>query len=435
MQAEQTGERSNVTPVRHYESGPMNVAYIVGSFPHVSETFIVNQIVGMAARGHDVHVFTTVPTVIGGIPTGVQRYRLLEHTHSLYGPRNPFIRLIKVTGLMISQGWRVPRLVLRALNVMRYGRVAASLGLLIAGLTLLRQQRTHAYDVIHCQFGTYGEAALRLREIGAITGRLVTSFRGFDATKYLRTNPHAYDALFRTGDLFLPVSQSLADRLVATGCVRAKIVVLHSGIECGKFRYIERRLIEGEPVRILMIGRLTEKKGIVYAIQAVARVIASGRNLSFTIVGEGPLRAELQRLIEELGVSESVKLIGWRTHEEVVGLIESAHVLLAPSVTGTDGDEEGIPNSVKEAMATGMPVVSTSHGGIPELVEDGVSGYLVAERDVEAMADRLRQLIDRPQAWAAMGRAARMRVLAEFDTEKLNDELERLYVALVEKSK
>lgn len=413
----------------------MKIAFIVGSFPHVSETFIVNQIVGTAARGHDVDVYTTVQNVIGGIPEGVQRHRLLEHTHCLYGPSNPIARLIKVAGLMISQGWRAPRLVLRALNVRRYGRVAASLGLLIAGLTLRRQQKTRAYDVIHCQFGTYGEAALRLREIGAVTGRLVTSFRGFDATKYLRANPHAYDALFRMGDLFLPVSRSLADRLVASGCERAKIVVLHSGIECGKFRYLERRLIESEPVRILTIGRLTEKKGIDYAIQAVARVIASGRKLAFTIVGEGPLRAELQRLSEELGVGESVKLIGWCTHAEVIGLIETAHVLLAPSVTGADGDEEGIPNSVKEAMATGMPVLSTNHGGIPELVEAGVSGYLVPERDADAMADRLRHLIDHPQTWAAMGRAARARVLAEFDTEKLNDELERLYATLVDESK
>jgi colanic acid/amylovoran biosynthesis glycosyltransferase len=234
--------------------------------------------------------------------------------------------------------------------------------------------------------------------------------------------------------MFLPVSQSLADRLVASGCERSKIVVLHSGIECGKFSYIQRRLYKGEQAKILTIGRLTEKKGIFYAIQAVARVIATGRNLSFTIIGEGPLRVELQRLSEELGVSESIKLIGWRTHSEVVGLIETAHVLLAPSVTGADGDEEGIPNSVKEAMATGMPVLSTSHGGIPELVEDGVSGYLVAERNTEAMADRLLYLIDHPQTWDAMGRAARTRVLEQFDTEKLNDELERLYAALIGKS-
>jgi colanic acid/amylovoran biosynthesis glycosyltransferase len=408
----------------------MNIAYIVGSFPHVSETFIVNQIVGMAARGHVVNIYTTVPNVSRDVPAAVQRYRLLERTHSLYGPRNPLLRAVKAISLVASEGWRAPRLVGRALNILRYGRVAASLGLLCAGLTMRRQQRTGSYDVVHCQFGIYGEAALKLQEIGAFSGKLVTSFRGFDATKYLRSHPHAYDALFREGHLFLPVSQSLMECLIEAGCDRSKAVVLHSGIDCARFQYNERRHLKGEAMNILTIGRLTEKKGITYAIQAVAQVIASGRNLSYVIAGEGPLRAELQRLVDELSLSEHVHLLGWRTHDQVVDLIEAAHVLLAPSVTAADGDEEGIPNSVKEAMATGMPVVSTSHGGIPELVEDGVSGYLVPERDVEAIADRLRHLIDHPQTWAAMGKAARTRVLAEFDTEKLNDELERLYVAL-----
>lgn len=411
----------------------MKIAYIVGSFPHVSETFIVNQIAGIVARGHSVDIYTTISDVIGDVPREVHRYRLLDRTYSLYGARNFWARIIKASSLLVSEGCRAPRLVWRALNVVRYGRAAVSLGLLIAGLTLRQQQRTRAYDVIHCQFGNFGEIALRLREIGVITGRLVTSFRGFDATKYLRARPRAYEALFLQADLLLPVSQSLADHLIAVGCEPSKIVVLHSGIECNKFRYIDRRLAEDEPVRILTIGRLTEKKGICYAIEAVARVIASGRNVSFTIVGEGALRNDLQRLCDELGVSKFVKLIGWRRHNEVVNLIEASHLLLAPSVTGADGDEEGIPNSVKEAMATGMPTVCTNHGGIPELIEHGVSGYMVPERDVEAMADRLLYLIDHPQTWAVIGRAARTRVFAEFDTEKINDALEQLYNALITK--
>jgi colanic acid/amylovoran biosynthesis glycosyltransferase len=220
------------------------------------------------------------------------------------------------------------------------------------------------------------------------------------------------------------------ERLLEAGCDRSKVVVLHSGIDCARFQYIERHHRKGEAMRIVTIGRLTEKKGIAFAIQAVAQVIASGRNLSYTIVGEGPLRAELLRLVEELDLSKHVQLLGWRTRDQVVDLIEAAHVLLAPSVTAADGDEEGIPNSVKEAMASGMQVVSTNHGGIPELVEDGVSGYLVPQRDVEAIADRLRQLIDHPQAWANMGQAARKRVMAEFDIDKLNDELVRLYAGI-----
>jgi colanic acid/amylovoran biosynthesis glycosyltransferase len=410
----------------------MKIAYILGSFPHVSETFIVNQIVGIAARGHAVDIYTTVSNKIGDVPAAVQRYRLLERTHDLYGPRNILARIVVAVGLVAMEGWRVPRLVWRSLNIKRYGRTAATLGLLVAGLTLHRQQRDGDYDLVHCQFGTYGEAALRLKEIGAISKKLVTSFRGFDATKYLMTYPHAYDGLFREGHLFLPVSQSLMVRLLAAGCDRSRVVVLHSGIDCARFQYIERRHRKGEAMRIITIGRLTEKKGIAYAIQAVARVIASGRRLSYTIVGDGPLRAELLRLVEELDLGKHVQLPGWRTHNQVVDLIEAAHALLAPSVTAADGDEEGIPNSVKEAMASGLPVVSTNHGGIPELVEDGVSGYLVPQRDVEAIADRLRRLIDHPQAWATMGQAARKRVMAEFDIDKINDELVRLYEGLID---
>ena len=408
----------------------MKIAYIVGSFPHVSETFIVNQILGIAARGHSVDVFTTVSKVTDRARTAAQPNRMLERTHSLYGSPNILMRFVTAIGLLIEEGWRAPRLVWRSLNVTRYGRPAASLGLLVAGLTVRRLQRDGVYDVIHCQFGTYGVAALRLREIGAISGKVVTSFRGFDATKYLRAHPHAYDALFSAGDLFLPVSRSLADRLVESGCDRSKVVVLHSGIECAKLKYIERNLGESGPAKVLTIGRLTEKKGIEYAIQAVAKVMASGRKLSYTIVGDGPMRNGLQGMVNELGIGRHVQLLGWQGHEEVIRLIETSHILLAPSITAADGDEEGIPNALKEAMTTALPVISTVHGGIPELVENGISGYLVPQRDVEAIADRLTRLIDDPQGWEAMGRAARKRVMAEFDIDKLNDELDRLYQAV-----
>jgi len=410
----------------------MKIAYIVGSFPHISETFIINQIVGIAARGHTVNIFTTVPGVTGDVPVEVQRYRLLERTCSLYGPQNLLARIVRACGLLVSEGWRAPSLVWRALNFIRYGRAALSLGLLIAALTLHRQQREGFFDVIHSQFGTYGKMALQLREMRVVTGKLVTSFRGFDATKYLQTDPHTYDALFKSGNLFLPVSRSLAERLIEAGCDRSKVAVLHSGIDCSKFRMIERHHIESESVKLLTIGRLTEKKGIAYAIRAVAKVLASGCNLTYTIIGDGPMRAELKGLIDELGLGQRVQLLGWQAHEYVIRQIEMAHVLLAPSVTAADGDEEGIPNAVKEAMTTGLPVISTIHGGIPELVEDGVSGYLVPQRDVEAIADRLRQLIDHPQAWVTMGQAARKRVMAEFDIDKLNDKLVRLYEGLID---
>jgi len=408
----------------------LRIAYIVGSFPYVTETFIVNQVVGMAARGHQVDVYTTVPGTVGDIPASVRRYRLMERTNYLFGSPNYVLRVLKALLWVLQDGWRLTRVLLRSLNVFRYGRSAVSLGLLCAAL-ILHRRNDGRYDIVHCQFGTYGELALRLLEIGAISGRLVVSFRGFDATKYLRSHPHAYDELFRRVGLILPVSEALARRLVEAGCDRSKIVVHHSGIECAKFRYIVQQRLQGKSTQLLSIARLTEKKGIEYAVRAVAHLVEAERAVSYWIVGEGPLLTRLESLIDELGVGEQVQLLGWRNHDEVVSLLEGAHMLIAPSVTAVDGDEEGIPNAVKEAMAMGMPVVSTHHGGIPELIEDGVSGLLVPERDVEALAERLCYLVDHPERWAALGKAGRERIKSEFDIHRLNDELAGLYQDLL----
>lgn len=409
----------------------MRIAYIVGGFPVISETFIVNQIAGMAARGCHVDIFATSGRTMDRLPETVVRHGFMARVHRLDAPRNYLLRLFRILLLLLAHGWRAPVAVMRSVNIARYGRTAATLGLLYAVLTLIRLGTRH-YDVIHAQFGPYGPLALRLVETGALKGRIVTSFRGYDATKYLQAHPHAYDALFQKSGLFLPVSHALARRIVEAGCDPAKVHVLHSGIECAGLRFLERRRTAGEATRIVMIGRLVEKKGIGYGIRAIARVIASRQTLSCTIIGEGPLRGELERLIRELGIDAHVRMVGSQNHDAVVEVMAQSHILIAPSVTAADGDEEGIPNTLKEAMAMGLPVISTVHAGIPELVEDGVSGFLVPERDVEALADRLRHLVDHPETWAALGRAGRRRIEAEFDIDRLNDELLALYKGMLE---
>ena len=132
-------------------------------------------------------------------------------------------------------------------------------------------------------------------------------------------------------------------------------------------------------------------------------------------------------MIEERDLNEHVHLLGWKSHEEVIRLLQGAHILVAPSVTAKDGDQEGIPNAIKEAMALGLPVIGTQHSGIPEIVEDGVSGFLVPERDVDVLADRLSFLIDHSEKWAGMGRAGRARVERHYDVKILNDRLVELY--------
>lgn len=404
----------------------MRIAYIVGSFPHVSETFIVNQIAGMAARGHAVDVFTTCAGNTLRMPDSVLRHGLLGRTHRLYPSRNPVRRLIEVLALLLTDGWRVPGVVMRAVNIVRYGKLAASLWLLHAALTVVRHGSRH-YDVIHAQFGSYGSIALRLIETGATSGAVVTSFRGFDATKTLVSNPHEYRTLFKRGALFLPVAETLARRLTQAGCDPGKVRVHRSGLDLQQLAFKPHRAKPTETMRILSIGRLVEKKGFQYGIEAVGRIVASGRPVQYAIVGDGPMRAELQALVNGLGLKDHVTFEGWKSHDEVLLQMQQAHVLLVPSVTSRDGDEEGIPNVAKEAMAVGLPVIATRHGGILELIDDGVSGMLVPERDSAALAARLLEFIGQPERGAQLSQAARRRIEAEYDIDRLNDELVALY--------
>jgi colanic acid/amylovoran biosynthesis glycosyltransferase len=310
---------------------------------------------------------------------------------------------------------------LRTLDASRHGRTASSLQLLYWGSRLAPRA---AYDVVYCHYGWNGLYASMLEQAGLLGGRLVTAFHGADLSWHLATSgADVYRPLFRSGDLFLPISEHWKEKLVEIGCPAERIRVHHMGIDCDRLAFLERRLEPGRPVRLITIGRLVEKKGIEHGIRAVARLVERHHDVRYDIIGDGPLAHRLGRLVGELQLGDRVTLVGSRDQDDVRAALERAHVALAPSVTSRDGDQEGIPVALMEAMACGLPVVASLHSGIPELVEDGVSGRLVPEGDDQALADALEQLLRHPETWPAIGRAGRRRVEEGYDIEALNDRL------------
>lgn len=284
--------------------------------------------------------------------------------------------------------------------------------------------------MIHCHFGHLGILGMQLREIGAIQGRLYTTFHAWDITEYLtEAGPQAYQELFHKGERFLPISNYWKNRLIELGCDPAKITVHRMGIDCQAFTFIPRHLQQGQPVQIVSVARLVEKKGIEYGIRAIAQLKQQQPNIQYTIIGDGDLQDPLQTLIRELQVTDIVHLLGWRQQTEIIAILNDAHILLAPSVTGQKGDQEGIPVALMEAMAMGLPVVSTQYSGIPELVENGVSGYLVPERDCDAIAHQLNELIEHPQRWQQMGQAGRSAVESHYNVHQLTEKLSEFYLA------
>jgi colanic acid/amylovoran biosynthesis glycosyltransferase len=178
--------------------------------------------------------------------------------------------------------------------------------------------------------------------------------------------------------------------------------------------------------------RLVEKKGLDVALKAFAHFAANRPGARFTIAGEGPLREKVASLVDELGLGGRVDFAGFLSEEDLCALYHSAHVFVHPSQVTEDQNQEGIPNSMLEAMSTGLPVIATQHGGIPEAVADGRAGLLSAERDVDGLLDHMERLVTEPGLWAEMGRQASADMHENFEQSAQVRKLEDVYRELLE---
>jgi colanic acid/amylovoran biosynthesis glycosyltransferase len=409
----------------------MKVAVLVSVFPTLSETFVLNQITGLLDRGHEVDIYAQRQGDTSHVHADVVRYGLFERTRWFPAvPKHLAVRILKGAVLLTSHWRGGSRVLLRASNIHRYGWDAASLRLLYASVPFA--QRAGHYDIIHCHFGWNGVVAAQLRDMGALQGKVVVTFHGADMSSYLHKRGNdVYRCLFQKGDLFLPVSEGWKRKLTDLGCDESKLMVHRMGVRCSDLPFHPHRPPDDGVVKVVTIARLVEKKGIEYGIRAVAQVLRTGAHVQYTILGNGPLHQHLQDLIRSLRLTGNVHLLGARNQRDVYHLLADSHILLCPSVAGEDGDQEGIPVVLMEAMGCGLPVLATRHSGIPELVEDGISGFLTPERDVGALAERLAYLVDHRDTWSTMGQAGRARIEADYDVERLNDRLVRLYERLL----
>ncbi len=223
-------------------------------------------------------------------------------------------------------------------------------------------------------------------------------------------------------------SDSLRQAVIDLGCAPEKIEIQRAGIPLADFPFRERGIPGDGQWRLLQAGRLIEKKGLKTTLRAFARFQKEFPAARLTIAGEGPQLEELQSLARELQIGSAVDFAGFVSQEELRELLYSSHIFLHPSETGRDGNQEGVPNSMLEAMASGLPVFATRHGGIPEAIENKVSGILVNERDHRALADGLIETAKSPDRLRAMGHVASESVAKNFNQTEQARLLEEIYL-------
>lgn len=356
---------------------PMNVLMVVGSFPVIHDICILNQITGLIDRGHKVDIFAFSKGDLEHVQEDVIKYQLLNNTIFRKFPKS----LDKYDVIMFQLGHRI-----------------------------FDVKKTHKFK-----------------------GKVVVCLRGYDITVFLKNNPHAYDKYFDSCDLFLPVCNAFKEILKKEKCNPKKIVVQHSAIDCSKFKFEPKKVSPNQIINIVSAGRFIEKKGFPYSIRAVAKIIEKYPNVRYTIIGDGILKEEYQNLIKELHAEDTIKIIGWQTHKDYINLLKNAHLFVLSSITAQNSDQEGIPNVLKEAMAMGIIAIATDHSGNSELIEHGISGMLVSERDSEAIYHAIDFLLADTNKWLFMQKAAIKKIRKEFDKEKENDRLETILYKLIKK--
>ena len=282
--------------------------------------------------------------------------------------------------------------------------------------------------LLHAHFGTEGVYALCTRRTFNLP--LITTFYGKDVSQQASEArwQAGYQHLFSEGTLFLVEGNYMRRSLIALGCPPKKTRICHIGVDTYKFSFKPRIQPEDNQVCLLMCGRLTEKKGVEYAIKAISHLVADYPDIRLRIVGDGPLRAGLESLIQEREVQNQVQILGYLSHDAYAQEMANAHLFLAPSVQAADGDSEGgAPTVLLEAQASGVPVIASTHADIPEVVGIKEPGYLVPERNSLALAVRLREMLDNPQRWPELGRICRQHVESEYDIRQVTRVLESIY--------
>lgn len=287
-------------------------------------------------------------------------------------------------------------------------------------------ERRHA-DLMHVYFGHTGVHLLPF--IKRWPKPVVVSFHGMDVQT--RAHDPSYEVklreLLQVATLVLARSQSLLDRLHELGCPESKVRMNRTGIPLDQFPRVERELPPNGAWHFVQACRLIEKKGLDDSLHAFANFNKRHPESSFTIAGEGPLREPMEKLRDELGLHEKVTFAGFLKGGELCELYHQAHVFLHPSRITADQNQEGVPNSMLEAMATGLPVVATLHGGIPEAVRDGSTGFLVAERDRDGLTDALLRTTSDAVTWNKLSSSASQDVIRNFESRSQIDRLESAY--------
>lgn len=385
--------------------GGPRVGYVLKRYPRYSETFIVNEILAHEAAGMDLAIFSLYPPADTHFQDAISRVRAPV---TYLGSTRP--KAADLWALLLearSAGFSVDDLLKTVQGDACEDDARDAVWTVELALEVKAQGITH----LHAHFAS-----------GAATvARLAARLSGVPYSLTAHAKDIFHESV-REGDLRRKLAQAAAVVTVSDfnhaylrerfGDVAAAVRRIYNGLDLSLFPYASP---EARPPEIVAVGRLVEKKGFADLVRACALLRERGERFCCRIIGTGDLERKLREQVAVLGLEGTVELLGPRPQRELAGYLQNAAVFAAPCVVGTDGNRDGLPTVLLEAMALGTPCVATGVTGIPEVLEDGVTGLEVPQHDPEALADALSRLLQNGALRVQLAAAARARIEQEFD--------------------
>lgn len=380
---------------------PAPIGYVLKRYPRFSETFVVNEILAHEAAGQPIEIFALRPVteshfqdMLGKVQAPVTR------VPDVFKEAEAFWSLLRKARARLPHAWKA----LEVMNDAAGKDVAQAIHIALAC-------RERGIQHLHAHFGTVATSVARLA--AALAG-ITYSFTAHAKDIFCEyEESQGLDVKLRDAARTVTVSDyNLAYLRQQHGAVARRLVRIYNGIDLERFAYAPPR---PEAQGIVAVGRLVEKKGLHILIEAMRLLREEGRDLTCRIVGGGEEEANLAAQIGASGLEGTVQLLGPRPQGEVIALMREAAVIACPCVVGRDGNRDGLPTVLIEAMALGTPCVATDVTGIPELVRDGQTGLCVPEGDPEALARALSRLLDDAELRWALSEAGRSLVEECFD--------------------
>lgn len=287
--------------------------------------------------------------------------------------------------------------------------------------------------VVHAHYGFGGIYALQFKKKNPEL-KIMVNFYGLDVYQHTKNPLYRWQLkqLFKNADLFLVCSEKMKADLIKLGAPAEQVRVQYGGADLKKIGFTNPNA--GDEIVFLMCGRFVEKKGFEYGARAFLRSCGKNEHIKLKIIGQGTLEKELKQIVTENPYKDRVEFLGALSHDQYLKEIENAQVFMSPSVTAKNGDQEGLPTVLIEAAAIGRPLIATNYSGIPEIVQDGVNGLLVKEKDVVGISEAIDKMVAEKKKWKQYAVNGRKIVEEKFDMIKQTAKIEHYYQELMGQS-